>query len=463
MAKHPPDRARGILTAYFSHLLVPLFIALDEVKFFLFEHVELHRPLIDKIVLSCCVAWLAVSLGAFFLSKDQTLFSRRIEGPLISFYATLFVLVVFEGFVRIALRPAPPALWPPGTQWVFQPASWGVPVPGTTRFSVNELGLRGPALPRQGHPYKIVAVGGSTTACWFLDDSKEWPHLVMEGLNSRQKKLPVWVANAGVPGHNSVHHLAVLKTLPIFKQVDMVVILTGVNDLSASLAFEGAPSQTQLERSAEVFREYMLRGAESERYLHPIYKRLRLYQLAQQAKDSLLARFEHAGTGASETERELWQRRRAEGKIVSLPDLHVGLSEYRERVQRLAQQCRVLDVRCLFLTQPVLWRSGLTPAEERSLWFGYVGRWETRKRFVAASDLELAMNAYNLTLLGVCEQDGLECFDLAAAIPKNGSVFYDDVHYTEAGARLIADRLLEYLLSTPPFSEQSASDIQQQP
>lgn len=461
MAKHRPERAKGTLIAYFSHLLVPLFIALDEVKFFLFEDVELHRPVVDKVVLIFCVAWLALGLGAFFLSTDRTLFSRRIKRPLISFYGTLFGLMLFEGFVRVAWRPAPPAaLWPPGAQWVFQPASWGVPVSGTTRFSINEIGLRGPVLPRRGKPYEIIAVGGSTTACWFLDDSKEWPHLVMEGLNSRQKKLPVWVANAGVPGHNSVHHLAVLKTLPVFKQVDMVVILIGVNDLTASLAFEGASSQTQLEQSAEEFREYMLRGAQSERYLHPTYKRLRLYQLAQQAKVNLLNRFERAGTGARETERELWQRQRAEGKIVSLPDLHVGLEEYRERMQQLSQQCRVLSVRCLFLTQPVLWRSGLSPAEERSLWLGYVGPWKARNRFLAAADLELAMNAYNRILLDVCKHDGLECFDLASVIPKDGSVFYDDAHYTEAGARLIADRLLDYLLSTPPFSKQSVSDIQ---
>jgi hypothetical protein len=123
-------------------------------------------------------------------------------------------------------------------------------------------------------------------------------------------------------------------------------------------------------------------------------------------------------------------------------------------VQSLARQCRTLKVRCLFLTQPSHWRSDLTPVEEQSLWQGLVGPWNDHGGYVAAGDLEKAMNAYNRTLLDLCQQDGLECFDLASVIPKNSSVFFDDIHYTEAGADLVADRLLDYLLSRPPFPDQ---------
>jgi len=72
---------------------------------------------------------------------------------------------------------------------------------------------------------------------------------------------------------------------------------------------------------------------------------------------------------------------------------------------------------------------------------------------VSASDLETAMNAYNRVLLETCQEEGLECFDLAGTVPKNGTVFYDDDHYTDAGARIVADRLLDYLLANPPFSK----------
>jgi hypothetical protein len=67
----------------------------------------------------------------------------------------------------------------------------------------------------------------------------------------------------------------------------------------------------------------------------------------------------------------------------------------------------------------------------------------------------MGMNAYNSTLLRTCREAELECFDLAAVIPKTNVVFYDDSHYTEAGARLVAERIAEYLLSRPPIRTQA--------
>jgi hypothetical protein len=193
---------------------------------------------------------------------------------------------------------------------------------------------------------------------------------------------------------------------------------------------------------------------------HPVYKRLRLYLYAERAKASLLGKVRRPTIGAPMAWLEMWRRRRAAGKLVPLPDLRVGLDEYRQRVQRIFDQCRALQVRCLFLTQPVIWRRGLTPEEEASLWTGWIGplRPETPGLgYVSAPELETAMNAYNRALLEMCQEKGLECFDLASTIPKNGTVFYDDDHYTEAGARIVADRLLDYLLANPPFSKQGPS------
>jgi hypothetical protein len=457
----PSTRSAQWRIIYLSHLVVPCLIVLDELNFFVFEDVELHRPLRDELVLTFCALWLIVGLGGFLLSQDRGRFVSRLKKPLISFYAVFFVLVLFEGFARVVLRPAAPTpfLWPPGSQFVFRPDSWGVTgVSGTTRFTVNELGLRGPSLPPQADVYKIIAVGGSTTQCLVLDDSKEWPHLVMEFLNNPQNRRPTWVANAGVSGHSTVHHLELLKTIPVFKQVDMIILLIGVNDLGATLAYEGASSQAQLEKDAAAFREYLVAGARDTNS-HPYYTRLRLYELVRLAKTKVRTTLGHTAVGVPQTDLELWRRRRAEGKIVPLPDLHIGLSEYHERVRRLNQECHVLGVRCLFLTQPTLWRSDLTPADERSLWSGYVGQWNVQARYkgyVGAADLAQAMNVYNETLLDACSVDGLECLDLASAIPRDSRFFYDDEHFTEAGAHLVAEKLRDYLLSKPPFGQSTS-------
>jgi len=111
-------------------------------------------------------------------------------------------------------------------------------------------------------------------------------------------------------------------------------------------------------------------------------------------------------------------------------------------------------MRCLFLTQPTMWRDGLPSAEQRLLWMGYTGRMQKPKGYVSPGQLGRAMDMYNRVLLESCLQSGLECFDLAAQIPKDTSAFLDDMHFNEGGARLVARSLAQYLLSTPPFGEQ---------
>ena len=64
------------------------------------------------------------------------------------------------------------------------------------------------------------------------------------------------------------------------------------------------------------------------------------------------------------------------------------------------------------------------------------------------------MDLFNHTLLDVCRQSGLECFDIASHIPKDTPAFWDSEHFNEAGARLMGQTLQQYLLSKPPFDAQ---------
>lgn len=83
--------------------------------------------MVDKIVLSLCVVWLVAGLFAFFLNRDRARFFLRIQKPLISFYTLLFMFVLLEGLVRIALPPPTElSLFPAATQWISHPTAWGV-------------------------------------------------------------------------------------------------------------------------------------------------------------------------------------------------------------------------------------------------------------------------------------------------------------------------------------------------
>jgi hypothetical protein len=62
------------------------------------------------------------------------------------------------------------------------------------------------------------------------------------------------------------------------------------------------------------------------------------------------------------------------------------------------------------------------------------------------------MDAYNQTLIEACRDGGVELYDIAAAVPKDTTIFYDECHLTERGARVFARLLVDWLADRPPFA-----------
>jgi hypothetical protein len=60
------------------------------------------------------------------------------------------------------------------------------------------------------------------------------------------------------------------------------------------------------------------------------------------------------------------------------------------------------------------------------------------------------MRAFNDVLRDVCRQPRAWCGDLAAAVPARAEYFYDDMHLSEAGARLVAERVTGWILERAP-------------
>jgi hypothetical protein len=77
------------------------------------------------------------------------------------------------------------------------------------------------------------------------------------------------------------------------------------------------------------------------------------------------------------------------------------------------------------------------------------------------------MQAYNQTMISVCQDHRVDCLDLASLLPKDTSVFYDDAHLNTSGceqvARIVSDHLSQLLrsASTPPASAQTGRLRQQ--
>ncbi len=461
--KHPAAQRKwtGFVTAYLLHLALPAFVLVDVLLAWRHRQVVLWPASVDTWIAGLSALWLVSALGALLLTRGRPGFVPWARGPLISIYVVYATLLLAEVFARTAF-PLPPVrgqLRPGHTRFGPMDPSVFPGVQGTKNFTINRLGLRGP-LPPKGKPgYRILAVGGSTTICTYLDDSEAWTQLLMEKTNAAGTNLPIWVGNAGVSGRTTVSHLVLMQWILGAVDVDMAVFLVGVNDLYATLAFQGAPTQAILEKS-DGYQGDLPAGTRF-RFLHPFYRRLEIFQLFQNVTGILQQRFGRSSRDnrsdqlpapalPSDLDVVPYRQQRALGPTVPIPDLRVGLEEYSHRILALQGICKTLGLRCLFLTQPSLWRGDLNPAEQQLLWNGRVGRWEHPLGYASPADLARAMDAYNHTLLNVCQQNGMECYDLAGHVPKDTSAFYDDVHFNESGARMVAENLRQYLLAMPP-------------
>ena len=111
------------------------------------------------------------------------------------------------------------------------------------------------------------------------------------------------------------------------------------------------------------------------------------------------------------------------------------------------------SVRLILMTQPTLWRSDLPKNLAALLWLGGIGDFqkESGKPYYSVDALLEGMEAYNNVLRQICHQRDLECIDLSSMLEKDTSVFYDDVHFNESGARKVANIVSKYMMDHDPF------------
>ena len=54
------------------------------------------------------------------------------------------------------------------------------------------------------------------------------------------------------------------------------------------------------------------------------------------------------------------------------------------------------------------------------------------------------MSAFNQAAIDVCKEQDIACVDAAAALPRDATSFFDDVHLTDVGCDKLADLLCNY-------------------
>jgi hypothetical protein len=283
-------------------------------------------------------------------------------------------------------------------------------------------------------------VGGSTTICLYLDDEKAWPRRLMSLLNEGAPAPAYWVGNVGKSGHDTYHHLALLRGLREAPQVGTLIVLCGVNDLAHSIRASHEARRRMADSAV-----FDAGGAFNP--THPYFKQVFAYQALKSFMRSGARLDEEDERGLAYARRR--QRRQEAAKDYPLPALGEHLRIFTGNLQAMAALCRGWGTRCVFMTQPTLWQDPMPPELEALTWFRPI---PGTARTISSPELAKGMAAFNRAMLDFCRQERAECIDLAGQVPKDARHFFDDEHFTEAGSERVARVVAGYLAVNPSAS-----------
>jgi lysophospholipase L1-like esterase len=364
-------------------------------------------------------------------------------------------------------------LWLPHLKATFRPAPEIVHGVGPeAHLKVNSQGVLGDEWSaNRSSEYRIFAVGGSTTQCILLDQSKAWPALVEEGLDRTAEGRKVWVGNGGRPGFSSRDHLGLMRYALDQYDIDAIFMLVGGNDMTLRLVQGNSYDPHFVDDEAQFYdwvrNRFALAPLALSKEHRWSYRRTAVWQMARWIKAGYLSRDIRMDDEGRWLAAARESRRKAEF-VDALPPLASALDEYERNIERIVNETRKRSLRIIFLTQPALWQAAMPESEEQLLWMGFLPEkpdqdlswpwWESGGgRMYTAGALRRAMDSYNQRLLETCSRLQVECVDVAARIPRTREMFFDDLHFTDAGARRVAAELIGYLKAQAPFAETETS------
>lgn len=394
----------------------------------------------DFVVMTVSFVY-AVAVGALMIRARPT----AAKGIAL-IYSILLGVVVGEVSLRVLHDGAngPRAPWPQASRVMHVDTT---DLPGLEPhvvLTVDRLGLRGPEADLKKCQLKILCVGGSTTECMYVTDEKTWPWLVQDELH-RRLKTSVFVGNAGRAGHFSLHHEYQLRHYWAAHQFNWVIVLVGCNDVAAFL------SEHYQEQAAQVPTEALTGGMDYPAVPLPYYRTLALVTRAQRLEFGSFFKASRPGEVIIQDEQAGWVRQRRAARRLMLrrygarteipPKYDAAIKTYQATLRRMIACCQDNGQHLVLMTQPSLFCSNLSPEAQALLCQCFEnGPYDP-------GTLAEVMDKYNAALLEVCHQEHVDYIDLASILPKDTSIFYDDVHFNVGGCAKVAKIVTEFLAS----------------
>lgn len=293
-----------------------------------------------------------------------------------------------------------------------------VPVAGYSngRIVVNSQGFRGPeiAKPKPPGTLRLAFLGASTTWCAEVSGNAQvWPHLVTESLGREFPGSRLDYVNAGVPGYTLEPILRNLNLRVAPLKPDVIVIYEAANNLSGELRdlarSQGLVAEGGIELSSLGSR-YSLLWSLAE-------KNLRILMAQRSAQSNQGRLVVDAGTLGKEYRQSLTRLVRAAQQ--QAPVVAVATFSIQPRSEQPAEQQLRASASALFYMP-----------------------------FMTPASIIQAYDQYNRIIREVARDTGALLIEGERDIPGDAQHFTDSVHFSDAGSRLMAQRVSRALAAS---------------
>jgi hypothetical protein len=266
--------------------------------------------------------------------------------------------------------------------------------------------------------FSMVAIGGSTTQCFFLSDDKTWPARL--GVHMGDTFRDVWVNNAGLDGHSTFGHIALLEDQVAKLHPKIVLFLVGLNDVARD--------------PDEEYDSENVKGKVSFQSPSRFIKSLSPYSEVAALLANLFRSFNAYKRGLIHQKIDLKSL-----PLIDVPSSEVQtyiaasatpsyLNGFELRLGRLLVDCKNDGMVPILITQPLLAGEGIDDVTHVDL-----ARVETSPHHSGKMYWEL-VEKYNDVTRRLGAERGVLVIDAARELPKSSRYFYDFAHYTNAGA-----------------------------
>lgn len=306
----------------------------------------------------------------------------------------------------------------------------GLPgVSGTSVFRTNPFGFVGPEADADAP--RIFLLGGSTMEAVVLGEDNNPATLMMSAFRRQDGSRSVNVQNTAHSGDASYDHVAMLSHRLVHLRPTVIVVLAGVNDLIAAVRGKDyrhlQPDRTVALSTMTLLKLGLTRAQVGRLVWVGLGKaRLRRWDVHDPKLTTHYAAAARACRDLPVTE--------------TLPTLN--LEAYERNLRTLVGIATAHGVSTVFASQPHSWRSE-----------GELVQWHWMRclggRRYAATAMAEGLEAYNRTTQTVAETMGVVFVDLAGRLSGNARILYDDVHFNEVGARVMADALVTAVEQIP--------------